>query len=182
MTRAALALAAVLALVGCGDDRIEPVPIRDGGAEVASAPGLQVRPVLGPAEPGDGTACDGSGDPELPGNAPADEEAVLCDLEGTALRLGPAAVVGGVDQARVSELTGVPGSRAITLRLEQQAAEDLGDLTGSAGSSDSRVAVVLDGIVLASPTVAGAIGGRLLVVTGEFSEEQAERYADALAP
>lgn len=182
MIRRACAVAAsVLVLAGCGDDGLEPVPRRDGATAAPSAPGLQVRPVLGPAEPGAGPTCDDSGDPPLPGNAPADQEATLCDLDGTALRLGPAALAGGVERVRVSQLPGLPEFQALGIRLEQEAAGTLRDLVSTAASSDSRVAVVVDGVVLNTLTVASTVGGRLLLVGVEVPREQAEVYAEALA-
>lgn len=174
---AAVLATGLLALAGCGDDGVESPPTV-GATPLEPAPGLQVRPVLGPA---DGRECDDSGDPAFPGNPPADEEATACDLAGDGHRLGPASVVGGVERVRRFHLPGMPG-RGLAIRLEHQAARDLADLARSASSSDARVAVVLDGIVLTSPTVAGTVGGRLLMVAGDLTARQAQRYAARLTP
>lgn len=173
--RALLVTASVLALAGCGGDRIDPVPIRDGATAASEAPGLQVRAVLGPASDLD---CD----PPFPGNAPAEEESEACDLAGDAFRLGPAAVVGGVERVTVSRLSGLPGYRALGVRLEQDAALALRELVSGAASSDSRVAVVADGTVLNTLDVASTVGGRLLLVGVQASREQAREYAARLAP
>lgn len=183
--RAALAGALTCAalLAGCGDGSPGGTAPGSPSASVAAGssaqPGLQVRPVLGSAE---GASCDDSDDPPLPGNEPADEDVVLCDLDGAAQRLGPAAFVGGVERVRVSRLPGMPGYQALGIRLEQESARQLLELVSNAGSSDSRVAVVLDGLVLNTVSVASTVGGRLVLVGLEVPREQAQRYAALLAP
>lgn len=179
--RALAGLVLVLVLAGCGEGAPDPATGDGPTAATGPAQGLQVRPVLGPA---DGLDCD----PPFPGNVAGDEESQACDLDGEAFRLGPAAVVGGVERVTVSSLRGLGGPRGLTgyrglgIRLEQDAAAALLELVTTAASSDSRVAVVVDGTVLNTLDVAGTVGGRLLLVGVEASREQAREYAARLTP
>ncbi|GAB2623884.1 hypothetical protein GCM10027270_08300 [Nocardioides ginkgobilobae] len=174
---AVLLLALVLAACG-GDDPVEMptvdgAPAADAGDTVA---GLQVRPVLGQlAELG----CDVDGEPEAPGNAPADEEAALCDLDGIGYRLGPA--VAGQEGVEAAELYRTGEAWRIQVTLDPEATDAVAGLAEDAASSDSQIALVVDGLVLNAPTVGGTIGGTLQLV-GSWTGAQAEDYRARIAP
>jgi preprotein translocase subunit SecD len=69
----------------------------------------------------------------------------------------------------------------LQVTLDPDAAEDLAAMGESAASSDSRLAILADGLVLSAPTVAGTLSDTLQL-TGDWSGEQAERYAALLRP
>lgn len=186
-----LAALPAAALAGCGDDGGPAAGDGPASTPAAEGSGLQVRPVLFEASvaPDAGTdprlaaklealRCDPSGDPELPGNPPAGQEAVACDLRGVGYALGPAAVDGGVAAAQVHESGDGYG---VQVDLDDDAADALGALGQDAASSDSRIALLLDGVVLSAPTVAGTLGGSLQLGL-DLSREQAQEYAERLGP
>lgn len=164
-----------LALTACGGS--------DEGSDGDAGPGtgsgdpaaLQVRPVLGAADDLD---CADAADADPPGSPAPDEESAACTVDGEALRLGPAGVVGGVSDVQLLRST---DAWLLQLSLEPDAAEDLAAMGESAASSDSRLAILADGLVLSAPTVAGTLSDTLQL-TGDWSGEQAERYAALLRP
>lgn len=171
--RALAVLAVAVLLAGCSGSS-ESDGAEDSGPDASAGSTFQVRPVLGPAD----LECDDSGDPDLPGNAPAGEETSACDVDGAGLSLGPAGVDGGVAAAELLRST---DTWILQVTLDEDAAADLAAIGENAASSDSRIALVLDGIVLAAPTVAGTLGDTLQI-NGAWTGEQAERYAALLMP
>lgn len=153
----------VLALSACGGDEIGSMPTV-GGPPEQQGRSFEVRPALSDPEPGD---CEDDLAPEDPG--------VLCDLDGLAIRVGPAAVVDGVRTAQAVELR--EGSWGLQIELDDSSAAALTDLTQDAASSDSRIAVVIGGEVVSAPTVAGVIGGALQIA-GDWSEQVAADLAE----
>lgn len=146
-----------------------------GGGSVDPAAALQVRPVLGAADDLD---CADAADADPPGSTAPDEELAACTVDGEALRLGPAGVVGGVTDVQLLRST---DAWLLQVTLDAAAAEDLAAMGESAASSDSRLAILADGLVLSAPTVAGTLSDTLQL-TGDWSGEQAERYAALLRP
>ncbi|HPF87311.1 MAG TPA: protein translocase subunit SecD [Candidatus Limiplasma sp.] len=67
------------------------------------------------------------------------------------------------------------GNPAISFSLTSEGAEIFGDMT--AKSIGKTITIQLDGTELMSPTVNSAIYGGNILVTGSFTEEQAETYA-----
>lgn len=161
-----------LGLAGCSEDEPGVGGSDDGGP----AAGLQVRPVLGMlAELG----CEPGEEPEPPGNTAADEEAALCDLDGLGYRLGPA--VAAQEGVEAADLYRTGEAWRIQVTLDAAATEAVAALAEDAASSDSQVALVVDGLVLDAPTVAGTIGGTLQLV-GSWTGAQAEDYRARIAP
>lgn len=169
---AALLLASGLSACG-GDDPVD-MPTIDGAP--ASSSGLQVRPVLGTLAD---LGCEVAEEPELPGNAPAEEEAALCDPDGTGYRLGPS--VAGQEGVEAAELYRTSEAWRIQVTLDPDATEAVAALGEDAASSDSQIALVVDGLVLNAPTVGGTIGGTLQLV-GTWTGAQAEDYRARIAP
>jgi len=64
---------------------------------------------------------------------------------------------------------------AISFQLTNEGAEIFGDMT--AKSIGKTISIQLDGVVLMSPTVNEAIYGGNILVTGSFTETEAETYA-----
>lgn len=176
---AAAVLLLTLGLAACGGDEPVEMPTVDGApaADASDAPGgLQVRPVLGQLAE---LECDVDGDPEPPGNAPADEEAALCDLDGIGYRLGPA--VAGQEGVEAADLYRLSEAWRIQVTLDPEATDAVAELAADAASSDSQIALVVDGLVLNAPTVGGTIGGTLQLV-GSWTGAQAEDYRARIAP
>ena len=67
------------------------------------------------------------------------------------------------------------GSPAISFSLTTEGAKIFGDMT--AKSVGKTISIQLDGTVLMSPTVNEAIYGGNILVTGSFTEDQADTYA-----
>jgi len=67
------------------------------------------------------------------------------------------------------------GDPAISFSLTSEGAEIFGDMT--AKSIGKTITIQLDGVELMSPTVNSAIYGGNILVTGTFTEDQAETYA-----
>jgi hypothetical protein len=145
------------------------------GGSVDPAAALQVRPVLGAADDLD---CADAADADPPGSPAPDEESAACTVDGEALRLGPAGVVGGVSDVQLLRST---DAWLLQVTLDPDSAEALAAMGESAASSDSRLAILADGLVLSAPTVAGTLSDTLQL-TGDWSGEQAERYAALLRP
>lgn len=161
-----------LGLAGCSDDEPAVGSTDDGGP----AAGLQVRPVLGMLAD---LACEQGEEPETPGNTAADEEAALCDLDGLGYRLGPA--VAAQEGVEAAELYRTSNAWRIQVTLDPEATDAVATLAEDAASSDSQIALVVDGLVLNAPTVAGTIGGTLQLV-GSWTGAQAEDYRARIAP
>lgn len=170
---AAPLVALALAVSACsGSDGAGDVAGEAPGGEAAA---LQVRPVLGAAEDLD---CSGAADADPPGSPAPGEETTACTTDGEALRLGPAGVVGGVTDVQLLRST---DAWLLQVTLGPDAAEDLAAMGEGAASSDSRLAILADGLVLSAPTVAGTLSDTLQL-TGDWSGAQAERYAALLTP
>jgi len=161
-----------LGLAGCSEDEPAVGRTDDGG----TATGLQVRPVLEVLAESDCAVGEG---PEPPGNTAADEEATLCDLDGTGYRLGPA--VAGQEGVEAADLYRTGDAWRIQVTLDPEATDAVAGLAEDAASSDSQIAFVVDGLVLDAPTVGGTIGGTLQLV-GSWTGAQAEDYRARIAP
>lgn len=161
-----------LGLVGCSEDEPPVGSTQDGGP----AAGLQVRPVLGMLPD---LGCSTGEEPEPPGNTAADEEAELCDLDGSGYRLGPAVV--GQEGVEAADLYRTGDAWRIQVTLDPEASDAVAGLAEDAASSDSQIAYVVDGLVLSAPTVGGTIGGTLQLV-GSWTGAQAEDYRARITP
>ena len=71
----------------------------------------------------------------------------------------------------------------ISLTLDADGSSALADVTGelSADGASGQVAVLMDGTVIASPSVSSKIKGGKINVSGGFTESQAYAYASAIA-
>jgi len=143
----------------------------------AEPDGLQIRPVLAMAADADCEAADTGPDPAEPLTA--------CDDTGEGYRLGPAEV----DAADVSGAAAVPSAPgdpwSVRIDLDADGAASLAELTARlqdhpAGDPRNRLALVLDGRVIAAPAVYAAITGGQVLVAGDFTEEEATRLAERL--
>jgi preprotein translocase subunit SecD len=105
-----------------------------------------------------------------------------CSPDGTSeFRLGPVVLdSAGVRSARAQR---DPVSRTWKVRLTctPSAAESLAAATaGSAPAAAGRLAITVDGTVLASPVIAGAITGREVEITAAYETGQAKHLVAAL--
>lgn len=176
---ASAALVLAVGLTACSGDDPVPMPTVDGvptSDSTTVAAGLQVRPVL--EQPTD-LECAVEEEPEPPGNPPPEEEAALCDPDGAGYRLG--AAVAGQDGVEAADLSRTSAAWRIEVTLDAEATEAVAVLAEQAASSDTRIALVVDGLVLSAPTVGRTIGGTLQLV-GDWTGAQAEDYAARLAP
>jgi SecD/SecF fusion protein len=137
---------------------------------------LTFHPVLGLAEPA--------------AEAPADgDELVLADEEGGRLRLGPAALTGeAVGDARAELDPQLQTRWQVAIEFQGDGGRRWAELTGEAacqtpGDPRRRVAIVLDRQVISSPQVdpsvecAQGIGGGQTVITGDFTDREAQDLA-----
>ena len=189
MTRArgAAALAGlVLVTSGCGlfDEGSEPTSStsspttstpRSSSATTPSAPPapLQLRRVDEDATGGDG------GCSRTPTAQPDPQEQVTaCDEDGHALALEPAEVVGGVDEVKAQRDQW--GNWNVLITLGDAAREDLAQLTRSLAGTETRLAILCQGVVLSAPTVNQAILDGRVSLSATFSKTEANRLAERI--
>jgi SecD/SecF fusion protein len=142
---------------------------------------LAFHPVLG--------ALQGEQKPAAGEQKPAAGELVLADEQGGRLRLGPAALGGGVvGDARAELDPQVQARWQVAIEFRDAGGRQWAELTGRAacqpaGDPRRRVAIVLDRQVISSPQVdpsvrcGQGIGGGTTVITGDFSDKQARDLA-----
>jgi SecD/SecF fusion protein len=143
---------------------------------------LTFHPVLGVAAPDERP-------PEGEGADPATDPTVLPDESGAGLRLGPAALTGeGIDAATAGvDLQSAIGWYVIVdfTGSGQAAWEQLTGQAACAGPGDPtrRIAIVLDGEVISSPSVGAGvpcgvgITGGTTQITGTFTQDEAQDLA-----
>ncbi|SHN83871.1 SecD/SecF fusion protein [Geodermatophilus obscurus] len=173
-------------LVRSGEDRIvvelpgltEP---REAVEVIGRTAQLTFHPVLGAAPAGEEAA-----DPEV---AAAGATTVLPDEGGALLQLGPAALTGeAVDGAAAGVDTQTSGARFVTVDFTGPGRRAWEELTGQAacaapGDPTRRVAIVLDGEVISSPSVGAqvpcgvGITGGSTQDTGRFTQDEAQDLA-----
>lgn len=168
----------VLALAACGDgDDGDDHERGDGGSSQTDsdddsgtpAEPVQFRRVLE-------QTTDACPDPAVQPDPAA--EAVACDSDGVAYRLAPADIVGGVDDAEAA--TGQDGGWTVNIELDDEATTAFADLTGDLAATESQVALVSGGRVVAAPTIQGSITDGRVQIYGDFDRSEAEALADTL--
>lgn len=182
--RGAAALAGlVLATSGCGllDEGSEPTSStsspttsspRSSATTTPSAPPapLELRRVEEDATGGDG------GCSRTPTTQPDPQKQVTaCDEEGHALALEPAEVVGGVDEVKAQRDQW--GNWNVFITLGDAAAEDLARVTRSLEGTDTRLAILCQGVVLSAPTVNQAILDGHISLSADYSRAEARQLA-----
>jgi hypothetical protein len=126
--------------------------------------------------------CDGAAVPRVP--TPAEQPVVACSLEeesAPAIKyaLGPAEIVGGVVDAEAS----VPEGQTdwvVSLQLDTEASDAFTRIGGRLVKTGGQVAIVLDGVVVSAPTMAGVITNGQVQIAGGFTAEEAQVLADQL--
>jgi SecD/SecF fusion protein len=143
---------------------------------------LAFHPVLGLAEPA-------TGEPATTRPPAGDDELVLADESGGRLRLGPAALTGeAVGDARAELDPQFQTRWQVAIGFLGDGGRRWAELTGQAacqptGDATRRVAIVLDRQVISSPQVDPSvqceqgIGGGQTVITGDFTDQEAEDLA-----
>lgn len=110
---------------------------------------------------------------------PASHSGVRClaDAAGTVYPLDPTALLTGdiVAEASAGAPSGFPG---VSVNLTAEAAAAFCTLTGE--NIGRSLAVVADGQILIAPVIQEAICGGGIVISGNFTKEEAARLADAL--
>ena len=143
---------------------------------------LAFHPVLGLAGPG-------AEEPTGPSRPAGDDGLVLADEGGGRLRLGPPALTGeAVGDARAELDPQFQTRWQVAIEFRGAGGGRWADLTGEAacqqaGDPRRRVAIVLDRQVISSPQVDPSvpceqgIGGGQTVITGDFTDEEAQDLA-----
>ncbi|WP_134740267.1 hypothetical protein [Nocardioides sp. 503] len=170
----------VAGLAGCGDEEASPAPDPEREptpSEVAA----ELRMVVATSREAAPDSLVLQQFRELDCAAPPkvaspQEPTAACDAAGTKYSLEPAGVVGGVESAVASPDAGAGPSVEVVLDAEASAA--LADLTD--GPPGRQVAVVLDGQVVAAPTVQEQLTDGRLQVVGGLTEASAQALADRL--
>ncbi|HEX7246845.1 MAG TPA: hypothetical protein VF351_01960, partial [Actinomycetota bacterium] len=113
-----------------------------------------------------------------------DQEVVYEDETGNRFRLAPA-VIGGGDIAEANAiLGGATGSEwTVSFQLTDAASGRFADATTAAITlppPQNQIAIVVDRVVISSPTVQGAITGGTGEITGGFTEAEARDLATVL--
>ncbi len=131
---------------------------------------LQLRPVDESATGGDG------GCSRTPTAQPDRRKQVTaCDEEGNALALEPAEVVAEVDDVRAERDQW--GKWTVLITLDPTAAEDVARVTRSLQGTDTRLAILCQGVVLSAPTVNQPILDGHISVSADFSKAEARQLA-----
>ncbi|MDQ4130379.1 MAG: protein translocase subunit SecD, partial [Actinomycetota bacterium] len=142
---------------------------------------LAFHPVLGPADPAVTTTT------ALASEQP--EELVLDDVDGSPLRLAPAAMTGeAVGTARATVGGAIGGQWQVEVEFRGEGSGDWAELTGEAacappGDPKRRIAIVLDTDIISSPEVSSSvacgtgIAGGDTVISGRFTEREAKDLA-----
>jgi preprotein translocase subunit SecD len=171
----------VAGLAGCGDEGASPAPAPNR-EPTPSAVAVELRMVVATsreAAPDSLVLQQFRGlDCAAPSTAAGPQEpAAACDAAGTKYSLEPAGVVGGVESAVVGPDAG--DGPSVEVVLDDEAAAALADLTD--GVPGRQVAVVLDGRVVAAPTVQEQLTDGRLQVVGGLTDASAQALADRLA-
>ena len=113
-----------------------------------------------------------------------DQEVVYEDEAGNRFRLAPAVIVGGDIAESNAILGGATGSEwTVSFQLTGDASERFAEATTAAVSlppPQNQIAIVVDRVIISSPTVQGAITGGTGEITGGFAEAEARDLATVL--
>jgi len=179
---AVTAVAAAVALTGCGTDRPSAEPTGAGTpTHRAGGPAgtIQLRQVI-------------SSDPSRPElaaftcptgrvtTAAASGRDVACDDHGKTYLLAPAAYDGQAASASAV----IPDGRtdwAVNVQLDAEGARALKKLSTDLVTSGDEVALVIDGVVVSSATFNGVITDGSMQITGGFTEKSPTALADRLS-
>jgi preprotein translocase subunit SecD len=112
---------------------------------------------------------------------------MLEEVDGSeCFRLEP----GGMTVRRLEDIRVLPPSAGITtwsisMRLTPTDKDLFGELSGRAhtagtASASSRIALVVDGVVLSAPTIAGPITGGEVQISGKFTQQQARQLVQRM--
>ena len=154
---------------------------------------LEQRPVLAIVPPGDPAyattpvTCATESDRERRScsfSALESEEVVYEDEVGNRYRLAPAVIAGGDVAEANAVLGGSTGSEwAVQFQLTGEASDRFADATTAAVSApppQNQIAIVVDRVVISSPTVQSPITGGRGDITGGFDEAEARDLATVL--
>jgi preprotein translocase subunit SecD len=154
---------------------------------------LEERPVLAIVPPNDpsyaATPVTCPTDEERQGKACSfsaleDQEVVYEDEAGNRYRLAPAVIVGGDIADSNAILGGATGSEwTVSFQLTGDASDRFAEATTTAVSlppPQNQIAIVVDRVIISSPTVQGAITGGTGEITGGFTEAEARDLATVL--
>ncbi len=156
-------------------------------ARLEERPVLAVVPPEDPAYAATPVTCPTDAERERkPCSFPAlqDQEVVYEDETGNRFRLAPS-VIGGGDIAEANAvLGGATGSEwTVSFQLTDAASGRFADATTAAITlppPQNQIAIVVDRVVISSPTVQGAITGGTGEITGGFTEPEARDLATVL--
>ncbi len=101
----------------------------------------------------------------------ADEVQLSCDAQEVRYLLEPAALSTQVSSAQVD--IDESGNPLLTIELDTEAAAELARITADLANTRTQLAIVVDGYVITAPTMASAISGGILQISGSFSEAEA---------
>lgn len=138
---------------------------------------LQVRAVE-EANPSDTQGVDCSTTPRPTVETPPEERVVACDALGVPYLLAPAALDGGVASAEAENVDDT--TFVVAIEFEGDAARVIAEVTGQLAETGQQMALVLDGRVLAAPSVQEAITGGTVQISSSFTQAYAEALAAAI--
>jgi preprotein translocase subunit SecD len=84
-------------------------------------------------------------------------------------------ILGNADVAAAQVEPGLAGGAQVGLKLREAGAARVARVT--ADNIGKRVAILVDGVVVAAPVIRDTIPGGRVLITGDFSEAEAERIA-----
>ncbi|MGH8879864.1 MAG: SecDF P1 head subdomain-containing protein [Stackebrandtia sp.] len=115
-------------------------------------------------------------DVALAGDGADTKEIAACGRGDTKYALGPSELdSSGIASAKVNSDASQDGKHVVSVTFTKSATKDWEQLT--ADNVDRQVAIVVDGAVVSAPTIAAAITGSTVEISGDFSKADAEELA-----
>jgi len=187
MIRTLVAVLAALVLAGCADDGTAGAPT---GTPPSSTPPhtaaeIQLRRVIasvspGAAHPGRAELAAFTCPEEGAAAVVAAERDLACDAHGTKFLLEPAAYAGFAASA-TAEMPAQRAIWAVNVKLDAEGARVFTKLSAELTTSGDRLALVIDGVVLAAPQFEGTITTGDFQIVGGFTERSARALAERLS-
>jgi len=187
MIRALVAALVALVLAGCSDNGTAdgPTGTPPSTTDSHTAAEIQLRRVIAAVSPGD--AHPGRAElaaftcPEAGVTAVvAAERDLACDAHGTKYLLEPASYA-GVAASATAAMPAQQATWAVNVKLDADGARIFTKLSAEFTASGDRVAIVVDGVVLAAPGFEGTITTGDFQIVGGFTEKSARALAERLS-
>ncbi|MEV6286183.1 hypothetical protein [Kribbella sp. NPDC051770] len=113
---------------------------------------------------------------------PPSTPGIVCGVDKTSYTLGKVELNGRNVSDAAEKFSN--GSWVVTLQLDEAGKKLFGDLTADLATKSppaNQIAIVVDGQVISAPSVASAIPGGEIEISGQFTQDDARKLADSMA-